>query len=173
MKKEINMETALNVPSFEGIQQITGSFDGENVKCALVASRFNIELTSKLARYAVQALIEHGVKEADITLIWVPGAYEIPTIAGELAKNGHYDAILALGVVVQGETQHAQLINEHIALALGRMSIEYALPVIYEVISAASLAQAEERCTGEKKSRGWYAALAALEMVKVFQSIRK
>lgn len=173
MKKEINMDAIVDLTCFEGIKQITGSFDGEQVKCALVVSRFNIELTSKLARYAVQALIEHGVKESDITLIWVPGAYEIPAIAGELAKNGHYDAILALGVVVQGETQHAQLINEHIALALGRISMEYALPVIYEVISAGSLAQAEERCEGKEKSRGWYAALAALEMVKVFQSIRK
>lgn len=173
MKKEINMDIIETVPAFEGIRQITGSFDGEQIKCALVVSRFNMELTSMLARYAVEALLEHGVKESDITVIWVPGAYEIPSIAAELARNGHYDAILALGVVVQGETQHAQLINEHIALALGRISMDYSLPVIYEVISAGSLDQAEARCSGEKKSRGWYAALAALEMVNVFKSIRK
>lgn len=173
MKKEINMDIIEHMPEFEGIRQITGSFDGEQIKCALVVSRFNMELTSMLAKYAVEALLEHGVKETDITVIWVPGAYEIPSIAAELARNGHYDAILALGVVIQGETQHAQLINEHIALALGRISMDYSLPVIYEVISAGSLAQAEARCAGEKNSRGWYAALAALEMVKVFKAIRK
>jgi len=173
MKRDTANDTIATLPSFEGIRQITGAPDGQQVKCALVVSRFNTELTALLARYAVQALLEHGVKKTDITLIWVPGAYEIPSIAAELARNGHYDAILALGVVIQGETQHAALINEHIASALGRIAMDYSLPVIYEVISAGSLAQAEERCAGEKNSRGWYAALAALEMVKVFKSIRK
>lgn len=172
MQKSISMEEHPEIPQHEGVRQVVGAFSGKNVSCAIVVSRFNMELTSKLADSAIQALCKHGVDRAKITVIWVPGAYEIPTIAGELAKNGRFDAIIALGVVVQGETQHAPLINQHIALALGRLSLDYSLPVIYEVISAHSIAQADDRCSGGENSRGWYAALAALEMVEVLKKIR-
>lgn len=167
------MDNISEVPYFDGTTQLTGSFDGYNIRCAIVVSRFNMDLTSKLAEYAVQSLTEHGVERSNITLAWVPGAYEIPTIVSELAQKKCYDAIIALGVVIQGETQHAQLINQHIALTLGRLSLDHSLPVIYEVISAGSMAQAAERCSGEKKSRGWYAALAALEMIELLRKIRK
>ena len=171
MKNALVLDNISEVPKYEGTVQVTGSLQGNGVRCAVVVSRFNMALTTALADSAVRSLLDHGVKASDITVAWVPGAYEIPTVACELARKGTFDAIVALGVVIQGETQHAQLINQHIALSLGRLSLDYALTVIYEVISAQSIEQAAERCTGEG-SRGRYAALAALEMIETLKHIR-
>ncbi len=171
MKKALVLDNLSEVPQYEGTVQIAGSLQGNGVRCAVVVSRFNMELTTALADAAVRSLLNHGVKASDINVAWVPGAYEIPTVVNELARKRAFDAIIALGVVIQGETQHAQLINQHIALSLGRLSLDYALPIIYEVISAQSIEQAVERCTGEN-SRGRYAALAALEMIETLKRIR-
>lgn len=154
------------------VRQVVGCHAGEGLRCALVVSRFNQACTSLLAENAVAALLAHGVKHEDILVVWVPGAYEIPAVLAELMDRQDMDVGIALGVVIQGETQHAQLINQHIALALGQLGMQKRRPVVYEVISAQTPGQARARCEGGSSSRGWYAGLAALETAEVFRQLR-
>jgi 6,7-dimethyl-8-ribityllumazine synthase len=170
MEKGIKQDGVIRVPDLP-VRQITGSYDAAGIRVAVIVSRFNQELTAQLAESAVSALLEQGADPEDVCVVWVPGAYEIPSVAARLLEQQQVDAVIALGVVIQGATQHAQLINQHIALALGNLSIEYDRPVIYEIISANSLEDAQARSAGGKESRGWYAGMAAIEMVQVFRSI--
>lgn len=171
MEKGVAMDAVLSVPvSDDDVRVIKGSYDGTGVRVAIIVARFNEELTSALLQSAIATLKDCHVEAEDISVIWVPGAFEIPAIAEQLAQMERHDAVIALGTVIQGETQHAQLINQHVALSLGQLSASYAMPVIYEVISAQTMDQAKARCLGED-SKGRYAALAALEMVHVFEQL--
>jgi len=145
--------------------------DASGLKFAIVVSRFNEELTGRLEVDARQCLLENGAAENAIETIWVPGAYEIPFVANALAKNGKYDAIIALGVVVEGETQHAQMICDSTGIALLDIAREHGLPVINEIVGTRNWEQAVARCTSSRESRGWYAAEAAIETARIFKQI--
>lgn len=172
MEKGIQQDGAITVSELP-VEQITGDYDATGMKPVIIVSRFNQELTEQLAASAVDSLLEHGAAREDISVVWVPGAYEIPSVAAKLLKEQSPDAVIALGVVIQGATQHAQLINEHIALALGNLAVKYTKPVIYEIISANNIGDAEERSAGGRNSRGWYAGMAAVEMVHIFRKLGK
>ena len=172
MEKGINIQN-LTVPALEGARSFSGSFNAKQSRFCLVVSRFNQELTLQLAESAVKALKAYGADEDAIDVFWVPGAYEIPAMVSKLLEFDAYDAAIALGVVIQGRTQHAQLINEHIAMSLGHLALETSKPVIYEVISAASLEDAAARCQGGENSRGWYAAMAAMEMTTLYRTVEQ
>ncbi len=169
--KGISLQAPDKLPSLGGVRQIAGAHAAAGLKFGIVVSRFNQLMTTELAKHAIACLKKHGADEQAITVIWVPGAYEIPAVLQRLASRREFAALLALGVVIQGETRHAELIDQQLTHSLADISRTFNIPVIYEVISAFSLEQAAARCGGGEKSRGWYAALAAMEMVSVFQQM--
>jgi 6,7-dimethyl-8-ribityllumazine synthase len=146
--------------------------DASGLRFALVVSRFNAELTQQLADDAFQCLEENGANRPDIEVFQVPGAYEIPVVLSELAKSGRYDALIALGVVVEGETPHAQMIGDSAGIALLDIAREHGVPVINEIVGTRNWEQAVARCTRSRTSRGWYAAEAAIETAHVLKTIK-
>lgn len=154
------------------VHQVNGGSDASGKRFAIVVGRFNESLTRELVTQAVGCLRESGAADDAIDVIWVPGAYEIPAVIEVLASKGQHDALIALGVVIEGETRHAELVSRHVAETLGRVGMLHALPVIYEVISAYNMDQAVRRCEGERDSAGWYAAEAAIEMIDVFKEVQ-
>ena len=141
------------------------------MKIAVVASRFNSFLTDQLVKGAIDAFVRHGGKDADIVIVKAPGAYELPLAAKKLAKSGKFDAVVALGVVVQGATPHASLINETTARAFSEISMAEMVPVIDGVVSAESLEQAVERCGTKQGNKGFSAMQAAIEMADLMRKM--
>ncbi len=148
------------------------TLDASDLRFAIVVSRFNDELTSQLADDAFHCLEKNGAKILGIGIFHVPGAYEIPVVVSELAKSGKFDAIIALGVVVEGETPHAQMIGNSTGIALLDIARETGVPVINEIVGTRNWEQAVARCTSSETSRGWYAAEAAIETANVLKNIR-
>lgn len=142
------------------------------LKFAIVVSRFNAELTQQLADDACHCLTENGAEKSDVEIFHVPGAYEIPVVVNELAKSGKYNALIALGVVVEGETPHAQMIGDSTGIALLDIARKHGVPVINEIVGTRNWEQAVARCTRSRTSRGWYAAEAAIETANVLKMIK-
>ena len=152
---------------------IEGKAEGRGRRIALVAARFNAVVTSKLVEGAISALTEHGVAADDIDLAWVPGAFEIPFVAHRLASSGEFDAVICLGAVIRGETAHFDLVAKEAARGIREAARDTGVPVIFEVLATENLAQAEERAGGAHGNKGWEAALAALEMASLLDSLPK
>lgn len=148
------------------------NLNARGLKFAIVVSRFNEELAQQLADDATDCLKENGANVPDIGIFQVPGAYEIPVVINELAKSGKYDALIALGVVVEGETPHAQMIGNSTGIALLDIARKHGVPVINEIVGTRNWDQAVARCTRSRTSRGWYAAEAAIETANVLKKIR-
>lgn len=138
---------------------------------AVVVSRFNELVTRRLLEGAVTTLQEHGIAHDRIVVAWVPGAFELPIVADRLAKTGSFAAVCCLGAVVQGETSHHEYINQQVAAGLMRIGLETGVPVLFGVLTCASMEQALERAGGRVGNKGSDAALAALEMVSVLRQI--
>jgi 6,7-dimethyl-8-ribityllumazine synthase len=153
------------------IRQVAGDFDADGLRFGIVASRFNAELVDELCRSAVQCLERHGVAAEEIDLFRVPGAYEIPVVAERLAAFGRYDALIVLGVVVEGETQHAQMIIDATGRSILDISCRHHVPVVNEIVGVRTWEQAEARCLGGEGSRGWYAAEAAIETARLYRKL--
>lgn len=153
------------------MKEINGSLCAEGLKVALVVSRFNSFLTEQLVKGAVDAFVRHGGDEKDLTLVRVPGAYEIPLAAAKLAKKKGIGAVVSLGAVVQGATAHAGLICETTARAFNQISLETGVPVLDGVVTAESLEQAVERCGTKQGNKGFSAMQAAIEMANVLKSL--
>ena len=143
-------------------KELSGDLSAKGHKFGIVISRFNDFLTKQLLLGAVDCLVRHGAKEEDITVAWVPGAYETPLAVKKMAAGKGYSALIALGAVVQGATPHAGLINSQVARALAQIGLETGLPVIDGVVAADNLEQAIERCGTKSGNRGWSAAQAAI-----------
>ena len=155
------------------MKEINGSLDAKGLKVALVASRFNSFLVEQLVKGAVDAFVRHGGDERNLTLVRVPGAYELPVAAKALAKEGSkFDAIVALGAVVQGATPHAALINETTARAFTEIALATGMPVIDGVVSAETLEQAVERCGTKQGNKGFSAMQAAIETINVMKGLK-
>jgi len=154
-----------------GVKQVSGRLDASGLRFGIVVSRFNGELTDELARSVFQCLKKYGASVSDIEIFRVPGAYEIPAVADKLAASGKYNALIVLGVVIEGETQHAQMIIDTTGQQILNISCRYGVPVINEIVGVRNWAQAEARCLGGENSRGWYAAEAAIETARVFEQI--
>jgi 6,7-dimethyl-8-ribityllumazine synthase len=152
-------------------RQITGSLDASGLRFGIVVSRFNDELTNELARSACRCLLQNGAGGETIDVVRVPGAYEIPVVAEKMAAGGNYDALIVLGVVVEGETQHAQMIIDTTGQAILDIACRHRIPVINEIVGVRNWAQAEARCLGGENTRGWYAAEAAIEAVRVCRKL--
>lgn len=171
-KKGISQDNEWQVADLGDIRQIIGAPDAAGLRFGIVVSRFNESLTRELVETAAQCLREHGAADADITVVWVPGGFEVPAVIQKLAEKREFAALIGLGVVIQGETQHAEVINFEVARAFSEISRKFSVPVIHEVVSAYNLEQAEARCTGGRNSRGWYAARAAIEMARVYEQLK-
>jgi 6,7-dimethyl-8-ribityllumazine synthase len=138
----------------------------------IVVSRFNDFLTSQLIDGAIDCLVRHGGDRDAITLVRVPGANEVPQAAQLLAKSGKVDTVIALGVVVQGATPHADLINTQVSKALSDLAMRTEVPVVNGVVCASNLEQAIERCGTKAGNKGWNAAQAAIEMANLFAELK-
>ncbi len=148
-----------------------GMLLGKGLKFGLVVSRFNEFFTKKLLEGAQDALLRHGVSQEDIEIAWVPGAFEIPLIAGKLAQTKRYDAVICLGAVVRGETPHFEYVAAQLAKDISRVGLDTGLPVIYGVITADTLEQAIERAGTKQGNKGFEAAVNAIEMANLLTSI--
>jgi 6,7-dimethyl-8-ribityllumazine synthase len=154
-----------------GARQVLGNLDASGMRFGMVVARFNDELTNELARSAYQCLEKNGAKRETIDVVRVPGAYEIPVVAEKMAASGNYNALIVLGVVVEGETQHAQMIIETTGQSILDIACKYQVPIINEIVGVRTWAQAEARCLGGENTRGWYAAEAAIETARVYKQL--
>ena len=152
------------------MKEIVGELSAKGLKMALIVSRFNSFLTEQLVKGAEDAFVRMGGKTENLTLVRVPGAYEIPVVAKKLAAT-KIDAIIALGAVVQGATVHADLINQATAKAFSEISVETGVPVLNGVVSAENLEQAVERCGTKQGNKGFAVMQSAIEMANVLKQV--
>jgi 6,7-dimethyl-8-ribityllumazine synthase len=164
---------AKEIEPIEGIsaRQFVGNLDASGMRFGIVVARFNDELTNELARSAFQCLETNGAKAETIDVVRVPGAYEVPVIAEKMAASGNYNALIVLGVVVEGETQHAQMIIDTTGQSILDIACRHHIPIINEIVGVRTWAQAEARCLGGENTRGWYAAEAAVETARVYKQL--
>jgi len=146
---------------------IEGMFEGKGRKVALVASRFNELVVSKLIEGARDCLVRHGVQDDDLVLSWVPGAYEIPLVAGKLAGTGRYDAVITLGAVIRGSTPHFDYVASEVSKGVASESLRTGVPILFGVLTCDTLEQALERAGVKAGNKGWDAGLSALEMMSL------
>lgn len=145
---------------------------GVGRRFGLVASRFNGELVDKLVQGATDCLIRHGVAEADLRIVRVPGAFELPLALAELARSGGLDGLVALAVVIRGETPHFDYVCAEASRGISRVSVDCRIPIGFGVLTCDSARQAEQRAGGDAGNKGWEAALAALEMALLVDRLR-
>jgi 6,7-dimethyl-8-ribityllumazine synthase len=148
--------------------EFIGERKGAGRRFAVAASRFNEEITTKLVEGALDCLVKHGVKLDDVDVVWVPGAWELPAVVERLLASDRYDAIVAVGAVIRGETPHFEYVAGEAARGLSELQREFNVPIGFGVLTTDTDAQAEERAGGAHGNKGYDAALAALEMVDLF-----
>jgi 6,7-dimethyl-8-ribityllumazine synthase len=146
---------------------------GEGRRVAIVVARFHEHVTARLLEGALEGLRAHGVSDDAVDVAWVPGAFEIPLVAGRMAATGAYDALICLGAVVRGETAHFELVSAEAARGVAEVARATGIPVIFEVLATENLAQAEARAGGTHGNKGWDAAVAALEMAELLDRLPK
>ena len=151
---------------FEGETQASGQ------RFAIVVSRYNEAITSKLLAGAIETLTSRGVEEDAINVAWVPGAWELPLIAQQFAASEAYAAVICLGAVIKGETTHDQHINTQVANSLGQIALDFDVPVLFGLLTCNTFEQAEARAGGAVGNKGSECALAALEMVSLLAKLR-
>jgi 6,7-dimethyl-8-ribityllumazine synthase len=151
--------------------EFRGTPTGDGRRIGVVVSRFNEEITTKLHDGALECLVKHGVKLHDVDVVWVPGAWELPVAAERLLTSERYDAIVALGAVIRGETPHFDYVAGECARGLAELQKEFVVPVAFGVLTTENDAQAEARSGGAHGNKGWDAALAALEMADLFSRL--
>lgn len=150
-----------------------GVLSAEKMSIAIVASRFNDMITKELLEGALDCLKRHGATEKDIHVYWVPGAFEIPRIAREVASTKKFDGVICLGAVIRGATPHFDMVAAEVSKGVARLSIESEVPVIFGILTTDSIEQALERAGTKAGNKGWDAALNMIEMVNLIRSIKK
>jgi 6,7-dimethyl-8-ribityllumazine synthase len=148
-----------------------GKLLAEGLRFGIVCSRFNEFFVSKLLEGALDCLRRHGADLAEVEVAWVPGSFEVPFVSQKLAESRRYDAVIALGVVIQGATAHAQFINGEVAKGLAQASSRTGIPVIYGVVTTESIEQAIERSGTKAGNRGASAAATAIEMANLMKQL--
>jgi 6,7-dimethyl-8-ribityllumazine synthase len=148
--------------------EFSGTPDGGSRRIVVVASRFNEIITQKLVDGALDALTKHGVAFEDVDVVWVPGAWELPAAARHALASGRYEALVALGAVIRGETPHFDYVAGEASRGLMEASREFDLPIGFGLLTCDDTAQAEARAGGAHGNKGWDAAVAALEMADLF-----
>ena len=151
--------------------EYSGQPRGSQKRFAVIASRFNEPITSKLVEGAMDALQRHGAAPDDIDLVWVPGAWELPIAARRLLATDRYDALVAVGAVIRGDTPHFDYVAGEASRGLATASAEYDRPIGFGVLTCDNMEQAEARAGGTHGNKGWDAALAALEMADLLDRL--
>ena len=151
---------------------IEGNLIAKGKKFGIIASRFNDFITKELVSGCVDTLVRHGADETDVTLTWVPGAFEIPVVAAKMAKSKSYGALICLGTVIRGSTPHFEYIASQVAKGIAGVSQGTGLPVIFGIITADTIEQAIERAGTKEGNKGSDAALNAIEMANLFDKIK-
>jgi 6,7-dimethyl-8-ribityllumazine synthase len=149
-----------------------GKISAEGFRFAIVVSRFNDFISSKLLEGAMDALKRHGVDERKVSIIKVPGSFEIPSAAKRLAKSDKHDAIICLGAVIRGATPHFDFIAAEVAKGVASVALESDIPVTFGVLTTDNLEQAIERAGSKVGNKGWDAAVSAMEMVNLFSQLK-
>ncbi len=150
---------------------IQGDLSGKGLKVGIVAARFNDFITARLVEGALDALQRHGVADADVEIIKVPGAYEIPLAAKQMARTKKYQAIICLGAVIRGATPHFEYVSAEVSKGVAAVSLESGLPVIFGVLTTDTIEQAVERAGTKSGNKGWDAGLAAIEMANLLGQV--
>jgi 6,7-dimethyl-8-ribityllumazine synthase len=148
-----------------------GRISGEGKKIGIVVARFNDFISNKLLEGALDALVRHGVGEGDIDVVKVPGAFEIPLMAKKMSDKGGYDAVICLGAVIRGSTPHFEYVSAEVSKGIAQVSLDSGLPIIFGVITTDTLEQAIERAGTKSGNKGWTAAVAAMEMANLAESV--
>lgn len=150
---------------------LEGNVVAQGIRIGMVAARFNEFIVSKLVGGAEDACLRHGVKEEDITLAWVPGAFEIPVVAQKLAESGKYDAVICLGSVIKGSTTHYDYVCAEVSKGIAAAGMKTGIPVIFGVLTTDNIEQAIERAGTKAGNKGYDAACTAIEMVNLMQNL--
>lgn len=153
------------------VKIIEGELVSRGKRYGLIASRFNEFITQRLVEGALDGLKRHGVREDEIEVFWVPGAFEIPYLGKKLAEAGKFDALLGLGAIIRGDTSHAEYIASEASKGIARISLDTGIPVIFGIITAETIEQAIERAGTKEGNKGFKAALSAIEMVNLYSQI--
>ena len=148
-----------------------GKLVSEGIKVGVVCARFNEFIVSKLLSGCEDGLLRHGVQPQDISVAWVPGAFEIPLIASKMAKSGKYDAVIALGAVIRGSTSHYDYVCNEVSKGVASVSLETGVPVMFGVLTTENIEQAIERAGTKAGNKGYDCALGAVEMVNLIREI--
>lgn len=149
------------------IRTLEGHLIGKDLKMSIVVGRFNEFITSKLLGGALDALKRHGLSEDDVTVAWVPGAFEVPFAAQKLAASGKYDAVITLGAVIRGSTPHFDYVASEVAKGVANISLTTGTPTIFGVLTTDTIEQAIERAGTKAGNKGWDAAVTAIEMANL------
>jgi 6,7-dimethyl-8-ribityllumazine synthase len=149
-----------------------GKISAEGFRFAIIVSRFNDFISSKLVEGAMDALKRHSVNEEQVSLIKVPGSFEIPITAKKLVKSGNFDAVICLGAVIRGATPHFDYVAAEVSKGIANVALESEIPVTFGVLTTENLEQAIERAGSKAGNKGWDAAIAAMEMVNLFNVLK-
>lgn len=153
------------------MNKLEGKLVADGEKIGIVAARFNEFIVSKLVGGAMDGLIRHDVKEEDVTVAWVPGAFEIPVVAKKMAKSGKYDAVICLGAVIRGATSHYDYVCNEVSKGVASVSLETEIPVLFGVVTTENIEQAIERAGTKAGNKGYDCALSAIEMINLMKQI--
>ena len=146
---------------------LEGKVVADGAKIGIVAARFNEFIVSKLISGARDGLVRHNVEDDDITLAWVPGAFEIPVMAKKMAESGKYDAVICLGAVIRGATSHYDYVCAEVSKGIASVSLETGIPVMFGVVTTDNIEQAIERAGTKAGNKGYDCALGAIEMINL------
>ena len=148
-----------------------GNLMAENMKVGIVCARFNEFIVSKLLAGALDGLLRHNASEDNIEVAWVPGAFEIPLVAAQMAKSGKYDAVICLGAVIRGATAHYDHVCSEVSKGIANVSLSMGIPVVFGVLMTDNIEQAIERAGAKAGNKGFDSALSAIETVNVMRSV--
>ena len=157
----------------EGVNYIEGNFSAEGRSFGIVASRFNDFVVKALLDGAIEAIRRHGGDAGAVDVVWVPGSYEVPLVAREMAVSGRYDGIICLGAVIRGATAHFDYVASGVASGISQVALETGVPVIFGVITTETIEQAIERAGTKMGNKGFEAAVSAIEMADLMPKLRK
>ncbi len=152
-------------------KELKGDLNGQGLRVAIVVARFNEVITRQLLAGALETLMRHGVRDDDIAVAWVPGAFELPVVAKSLAKTGRYDSVVCLGAVIRGETTHYEMVAGQAAGGTGAVALETGIPTIFGVLTTENMDQALNRAGGKAGNIGSNAAAAAIETARLIKAI--
>lgn len=155
------------------MKRFEGKLVSENIRVGVVCARFNDFIVSRLLAGCEDTLLRHGVREQDIAVAWVPGAFEIPLIASKMAKSGKYDAVIALGAVIRGSTSHYDYVCSEVSKGVAQVALNSDIPVMFGVLTTDTIEQAVERAGTKAGNKGSECAQGAIEMVNLIRELER